>query len=155
MGSVVGAAAVALLTAACSMGTGGSSDAASATPTEQAASPSEPVEEVCGLVIATYGPEAIDVGRIEALFGDLPEPADDAADCFADAVEASRPAVFHIVAFTVEGDPILETVRVDQDAAIEVTTDSTHDQFGSGEVATARYECGWDRSAQQPAPCAP
>jgi hypothetical protein len=53
-----------------------------------------------------------------------------AIDCFVDAVRAGRPAELRITRPTVEGDPIPTTYVAGADRRIEVTTDTTRDNFG-------------------------
>lgn len=59
-----------------------------------------------------------------------------AADCFIEATAAGDPATLEVTFPTTEGDPIVQTYRHTGDAKVQVVTDATQDNFGSGKIET-------------------
>jgi hypothetical protein len=57
--------------------------------------------------------------------------------CLLDAFDAREPAVFVVVQYTVEGDPIVTIYRSRSDGTIDEFVDSTQDKFGAREWRSA------------------
>ncbi|GAB3248754.1 hypothetical protein [Kineosporia babensis] len=105
---------------------------------------------VIGLVVALAGcgqEDAIEVrtsGATPAATQDCGESvlqqgeriSEQAADCFLDAVDAHSPASLEVSFPTTEGDLIQQTYESLETGKVEVTTDTTQDRYGSGEVQT-------------------
>lgn len=64
---------------------------------------------------------------------------DDGSACFFGEIDAGRVVVWDVLVPTVEGDPIL--IRYDFNGEVTIiTTDSSRDAFGSGDVSVRRCE---------------
>lgn len=85
------------------------------------------------------------------VFGEAAEPCppvlsqrdqgavDDGAICFISEVSAGNPVVWDVLSWTDEGDPIPIRYEFDGDR-VTITTDSTRDSFGSGDVIRERCD---------------
>lgn len=85
------------------------------------------------------------------VFGETAEPCspvlsqrdqgavDDGAACFISEVSAGNPVVWDVMSWTDEGDPIPIRYEFDGDK-VTITTDSTRDTYGSGDVIRERCD---------------
>jgi len=89
-----------------------------------------------GVVVNAAPPSAVDLGDAKFCGTETrsvgPESAVNEAGrrCFREAFDTHRPAVFVMVEYTVEGDPIVTIYRSQADGAIDKFVDSTQDKFG-------------------------